>query len=244
MITEEKVEPTFDMLKNHRAGDLARFSLWVDTFFRGGFGTVQFRSQIATKTVSEIMTVYDEAFIVCVIHNAFDRWVRESVDIAKFGKVNKEIPLPSTKWTDTGSAAKKYEGWDEQGISFFNKEIMELKKLRDTQASKDLEIDYLDQKKLDADEKKRGGVKRITTSITAMNGLDDDSDDDDDNSIGGDNNGGDKRRRVSFGSETRGNHDDEFDNEEDEDDDDADDEANSNVRRVNWSNLRMNRGST
>lgn len=124
----------------------------------------------------------------------------EEEDIAKHGKVNKqEIHLLSMKWSETGSAATKYEQRDEEGISFFNQDIMELLKLWETQASKDVELDYLDQKRIEYNEKKRGDVQQITMAVTAIKGLKEveDNEYDDYRHYGA------KHHRVSIGSHLR-----------------------------------------
>lgn len=164
------------MLQNHRGGDRPKFMLWADILFRGGYGALQFRMQASTKVVSKILSVYDEAFIICVVVNAFDRWIYEAKVTAENRSMVKE-DIPPTKWTESGSSAKKYEGWDEAGITFFNQTIMEVTKLRDTKASKDLEKEFFQNKQKEREEKKRGGVKRVTVTVTAMNGLDDDDSD-------------------------------------------------------------------
>lgn len=191
LLNDEKRTPNLDMLKNYRGGDMEKFSLWADNFFRAGYGTVQYRSKVTTNKMSELISVYDEAFIVSVVHNAFERWVVEASVVARKGTVNKD-DLPATKWTDTGTTAKKYEGWVEAGIEFFNRNITELKKLRKTDASRELEDEYL-KNKIEKSEGKRGSSKRITVSITAINGLDDD---DEDHEITSGNTEQQKRRRL------------------------------------------------
>jgi hypothetical protein len=52
-----------------------------------------------------MMTEFDEAFIISILHNAFDRWAQEATIMASGGNVDSKR-LEKAKWTDTGSAAK------------------------------------------------------------------------------------------------------------------------------------------
>jgi hypothetical protein len=55
--------------------------------------------------------------------------------------------LVKTKWTDAGAATKKYEGWVEEGVEFFNNQVQELKIVRTTAVYKRMEEEYLKKKK-------------------------------------------------------------------------------------------------
>jgi hypothetical protein len=114
------------MIENYRNGDNDKFEFMADTFFCAGVGTsVQFQDFQTNMLLLVMMTEFDEAFIVSRLHNSFDRWAQEVAIIASGRKVDSKT-LEKTKWTDTGSAAKKYEGWVEEGIEFFNDHVEEL----------------------------------------------------------------------------------------------------------------------
>jgi hypothetical protein len=66
--------------------------------------------------------------------------------MASGGKVDLKR-LEKAKWTDTGSVAKKYEGWVEEGIQFFNNQVTELQILHRMAMSKSMEEKYLQKKK-------------------------------------------------------------------------------------------------
>jgi hypothetical protein len=55
----------------------------ADSFFRAGFGSVQFRGLRTNMLLSVMMTELDEAFIVSLLHNGFDRWAQEAAIIAR-----------------------------------------------------------------------------------------------------------------------------------------------------------------
>jgi hypothetical protein len=92
-----------------------------------------------------------------------------TVILARGGKVDSKR-LEKTKWTDTGLAAKKYEGWVEEGIEFFNNQVEELQILCRTATSKTMEEKYLQKKREKMEEKTRGPVKRLY-QVSALNGL-------------------------------------------------------------------------
>jgi hypothetical protein len=115
------------------------------------------------------LTVYDEAFIVAIVHNGFDRWVQESSIVANGGIVDKKN-LPKNRWTDNGASAKKYEGWVEEGVVFFNEKIGDLQNIRLTATSKMLEDKYMKENK-DLMEDKRKGAEKRSFQVSALNGL-------------------------------------------------------------------------
>jgi hypothetical protein len=119
--------------------------------------------------LSILMTEFDEAFIVSILHNGFNRWAQEATIMASGRKVDSKR-LEKAKWTDTGSAAKKYDGWVEEGIEFFNDQVTELQILRMTATSKSVEEKYLQKKREKMEEKSKGPVKR-SNQVSALNGL-------------------------------------------------------------------------
>jgi hypothetical protein len=157
------------MIENYQSADYNKFEFMADTFFRAGFGSVQFRGSQSNMLLSNLMTEFDEAFIVSILHNGFNRWAQEATIMASGGKVDSKR-LEKAKWTDTGLAAKKYEGWVEEGIEFFNDQVMELQILRRTATSKSMEEKYLQKKREKMEEKSKGPVKR-SNQVSALNGL-------------------------------------------------------------------------
>jgi hypothetical protein len=115
------------------------------------------------------MTEFDETFIVAILHNGFNRWAQEAAIIASGGEVNSKT-LEKNKWTDTGLAAKKYEGWIEEGIEFFNKQVEEIQNMLKTAISKAMEEQYLQKKSKEVDDKTKGPAKR-SFHVSAKNGL-------------------------------------------------------------------------
>lgn len=162
-------KPELQMLEVYRGGAMDKFKIWADHFFRVGYGSADFRGAQSNMLLSDFLTVFDEAFIVAVVHNGFERWVQEAVILASGGIVDKKR-LPKNKWTETGSSAKKYEGWDEEGVVFFNSQVEDLINLRLTTTPKMMEDIYLREKKDQVQESRRGPVKR-SFQVTALNGL-------------------------------------------------------------------------
>jgi hypothetical protein len=81
-------KPEIDAIKNYRSGDFQKFEFMADTFFCAGFGSVQFRGLLSRILISDFITEFDEAFIVAILHNGFDRWAQEAAIIASGGEVN------------------------------------------------------------------------------------------------------------------------------------------------------------
>jgi hypothetical protein len=45
----------------------------ADKFFHAGYGSVQFRGAQSTVLLSNMLSEFDEAFIVAVLHNSFEQ---------------------------------------------------------------------------------------------------------------------------------------------------------------------------
>jgi hypothetical protein len=163
--------PTKESLMNYRSqGEYDLFELWCDTFFRPGYGTAEFRDRAKKKHLSDILTVFDEAFIVATIENNYERWMKEA-ELLSQGKTVDKKKLPRQKYTNDAAASKKYQGWSTEGLEFFNKTVNDLIQLRNTSASKSLEKKYLD-KQVNRDmqaKKTRKGVSLPETQ--AVDGL-------------------------------------------------------------------------
>jgi hypothetical protein len=160
-------KPDIEMFENYRSGNYDKFEFMADTFFRAGFGIVQFRGSQSNMLLSVLMTEFDEAFIISILHNAFNRWAQEATIMASGGNVDSKR---LAKWTDTGLAAKKYEGWVKEEIEFFNDQVTELQILHRTATSKTMEEKYLQKKRKKMEEKSRGPVKQLN-QVSALNGL-------------------------------------------------------------------------
>jgi hypothetical protein len=118
--------------------------------------------------------VYDEAFVVAAVYNGFDRWSREASLIATNVQITKSTTLPKAKWTETGPNSKKYEGWMEDGIVFFNDSVADIKAVRKTANAIKIEKWYLQEKKSGKEKKKEDTSSARAYSTSAVNGLDTD----------------------------------------------------------------------
>jgi hypothetical protein len=167
---QEDGVPTVETLMNYRSqGEDNLFELWCNTFFRPGYGTAAFRDRCKKKTLSEILTVYDEAFIVATIDNNYERWMKEAELLSQLKTVDKK-KLPRQKYTNDAASSKKYQGWSTDGLDFFNKNVNDLNQLRNTSASRALEKNYMENQNHDMQAKKtRKGATVPETQ--AMDGL-------------------------------------------------------------------------
>jgi hypothetical protein len=216
------VIPTKEALMVYRSqGDDQLFKLWCDTFFRPGYGTSAFRDKAQKKPLSEIMTVYDEAFIVATIDNNYERWMKEA-ELLSLGEVVNKKTLPRQKYTNDAASSKKYQGWSKDGIDFFNRTVNDLVQLRNTSASRLLEKNYMENLNCDLQKKRTRKVDDVpaTQAVDGLqdflkvlfpNGVR--------NQVSGIGNQGsdysNKRPRVSLGSE--GNIEDEYNEDDDVD---------------------------
>lgn len=98
--------PTFEQLNNYRgARDIDLMKVWCTYFFPAVIGTCSFKKKLKKCRLSAILSVSDEAFVLTVIENYYDRWKEEAVLKAE----NKEIivkNLSKPKWTDTKSGSQ------------------------------------------------------------------------------------------------------------------------------------------
>jgi hypothetical protein len=162
--------PTVETLMNYRSqGEDNLFELWCNTFFRPGYGTASFRDRCKKKTLSEIMTVYDEAFIVATIDNNYERWMKDAELLSQGNTVDKK-KLPRQKYTNDAAASKKYQGWSTEGLDFFNKTVNDLNQLRNTSASKALEKNYMENqnREMQAKKTRKGATVPETQAVDGL----------------------------------------------------------------------------
>jgi hypothetical protein len=129
-----------------------------------GYGTAAFRDRAKRKPVSEILTVYDEAFIVATIDNNYERWMKEA-EILSQGDIVDKKKLPRQKYTNDAAASKKFQGWSTEGLEFFNKTVNDLIQLRNTSSSKLLEKNYMEKINRDMMAKKTRSEEGITPQL-------------------------------------------------------------------------------
>lgn len=203
---ENDKEPSLEDIEPYRQ-DEDKFRFWADYFFKVGYGAVHYRNLHTQYVVSEILSVYDEAFVVAAIYNGFERWSKEASLLATNVQITKSTSLPKGKWTETGPNSKKYEGWMEEGIVFFNERVADIKAVRLTSNAIKIEKSYLQEKKNGKEKKKDDASSTRSYSTSAVNGLDTD-DEQEGGLFRSDNNkrartastarGGSKQRRVSL----------------------------------------------
>jgi hypothetical protein len=162
--------PAVETLMNYRSqGEDNLFELWCNTFFQPGYGTAAFRYRCKKKTLSEILTVYDEAFIVATIDNNCERWMKEAELLSQGNMVDKKR-LPRQKYTNDAAASKKYQGWSTEGLDFFNKTVNDLNQLRNMSASKALEKNYMENQnhEMQAKKTRKGATVPETQAVDGL----------------------------------------------------------------------------
>jgi hypothetical protein len=141
--------PEWTTFASYRASarDYDMFERWCNRFFRVAKGNGKFALLSTSKTLSEIMTVSDEGFVVAVLHNGYERWVAEAKILESDGSLESES-LPPMCWSEGGATAqKRHRGWKSEGIKFFNESCREIGSLRLMRHSKELEEKFLENAK-------------------------------------------------------------------------------------------------
>lgn len=114
---------TIEDMKKLRT-DKDMFFWLIDTFFVAYVGSFEFRNKSKVTTVSNILTVSDEAFILLCIENNFDKWI-ELYEIRKQKKLGNVVAaVKHARYTRTGPGNKgftdKAAGWNNEGIESYN----------------------------------------------------------------------------------------------------------------------------
>jgi hypothetical protein len=123
------------------------FELWCNRFFRVAKGNGKFALLSTSKTLSEIMTVSYEGFVVAILNNGYEHWVAEAKMLESDDSLESES-LPPMRWSEGGATAqKRHRGWKSEGIKFFNESCREIGSLRLMRHSKELEEKFLEKAK-------------------------------------------------------------------------------------------------
>ena len=100
------------------------------------------------RLISDIATVSDEALCIAILENSWDKWVHlyenkdDSSDNENEDEENRSVP--NSKWTydGRGAGAKKYLGWNRDGIDRFNIITTLVKEDREKQMRSTFEHDF------------------------------------------------------------------------------------------------------
>jgi hypothetical protein len=120
--TGHELEPLDELLNDHGHKRLDTFKIWCTYFFPSVVGSWHFKGNASKKTLSNFLTVSNEAFALTVIKNFFERWKAEGM-LAAEGKTTEGKDIPMAKWTDStvGVIGKKTKGgWTNKGMARFN----------------------------------------------------------------------------------------------------------------------------
>jgi len=103
------------------------FYEFCDVFLKLIVGISTWKYGVCHKTVSELATPSDEAFALLLLENTWDQWstcdLAEYKDKRKYNEVMGEWEKCKPvygKWTRGAGGERRYGGWTENGVNWFN----------------------------------------------------------------------------------------------------------------------------
>jgi hypothetical protein len=125
---------------------------------------------------SDLISTTDEAYALVNVEGNLKRWTKEAEMMAaargRTLNADERNSLPKSEYTNGGS---KSEGWNEQGINWFNKLVAEVKADWESEAGKKFEENFQKEAAVKYLNNKRKRKVPKTRTITATNDLDSDS---------------------------------------------------------------------
>jgi hypothetical protein len=105
--------------------DMPLFELYVKNFLSIVVGKNMFNKRKGMDLLSQYTTVSDEAYGVLALENSIELWTQEVVnklreDGGKAAADHQNTTLPKKKYTSNAAAARKFGGWDRNGIARYN----------------------------------------------------------------------------------------------------------------------------
>ena len=125
-----------DLLENRKC-DSAMLE-FCDRFLECVVGKVQFKGCHATLPVREYAKVSDEAYTMLVLKNVWDAMMKQDLDACKRKKLGikdnttQKREMIMGQFTKNKKEARKYGGWNEEGIKFYNECREKVKQYRKT----------------------------------------------------------------------------------------------------------------
>lgn len=150
--------PTEDELLSPR-DSLKSFLTFCSFFLPCTVGKVEYNQRAPCITISEFVTISDEAYTLIVIENSYKRWKAEAEDENKENKQGWPLPL----WTSDPQAATLFNGWKREGIDKYRNLMFELNTRRRTPDQEKLEVRLVKQLRRLA----KGKRKKRSTGIAA-----------------------------------------------------------------------------
>ena len=133
--------PTLESLGRDRDLNIENFKIFCENLLSVAVGRRKFKEGQCTKRISKFCSISNEAFVVISVENSYERWKWEWTNQQAAGAA--PGPMPTKKYTQNPSAAKKYRGWSAEGIKQYFQLITEVKLARKDKDRKSLERQYL-----------------------------------------------------------------------------------------------------
>lgn len=123
--------------------------------------------------------VSDEAFVLTVIENYFERWKKEGL-LRATGKEIVVKQLPKPKWTDVGSCGSTgntCSSWSDEGLRKLNQYMVDINSMRQLSESRKLEELYKNHINNTTAKKSAAGYKRKVDEVVVYDEFSDDESD-------------------------------------------------------------------
>jgi hypothetical protein len=95
-------------------GNREASKIFFDKLLPAVYGRLRWKKWIVVKKPQEFCSATTEALTYLLLENSYKKWI-EYVDVDR-----KDGRKQKTRWTDNARCARKYEGWDKEGIVRFN----------------------------------------------------------------------------------------------------------------------------
>jgi hypothetical protein len=151
---KEGVPKMADILKLSKNADV--YGWIVSRWMRCVVGNAQWNKRYYREPLSDVATGSDEAFLLIIVENNYERWmaeVREMMEDKKSTEDEEEkdakwrAKLPPAKFTNSGTStktgkasSKRFQGWSKEGYLRFNELHSQVKEDRKQRANFELEL--------------------------------------------------------------------------------------------------------
>ena len=147
------------------------FFVFLGMMLPSVFGKLKWRRKIRDTLPQNFVDATTEAFTYLLLENSYNKWVEAvEVDTVSGRKVK-------ARWTWEARSARKYEGWNSQGIVRFNELVAMVK--RDRRENKKLEEHYCRSMKNNNKRKIRKRKLCVEEVVMAVDGFGEDNDEPD-----------------------------------------------------------------
>ncbi len=146
--------PTLAHILKGRTNRHNAYTFYCDYFLQCVVGRRRWKKGVDKTEVREIATVTDEAFGLLLLENSWAKWV----DMAKR---NSGTSTVNSRFTNggVGKNSRKFQGWDDPGLTRFNELMKQVKAERNSTTGEDFDEGFLDFRKMRMTEEMRGKNK-------------------------------------------------------------------------------------